>query len=168
MIAKKLKKVQTCFSGCGLIFDGKLRLIYYIKQNALYVLAFWHQGFDIAGSFADSVFSARGIGDYIQKFSKYYQLLIYGGVFCLLIKKRKEKYPIEKYVLLIGAFGGFLFSLIWEAKPRYVFPYFMFMFPYAAMMLSNLSAHFRKKEISHERNGKWIESFNLKYESEQE
>ncbi len=115
--------------------------------------------YDSLGSFADSVFSARGIGDYIQQFSKYYQLLIYGGVFCLLIKKRKEKYPIEKYVLLIGAFGGFLFSLIWEAKPRYVFPYFMIMIPYAAMMLSNLSAHFRKKEISHERNGK--ETFKI-------
>lgn len=35
----------------GLIFDGRLRLIYYIMQNALYVLAFLYNGFDIAGSF---------------------------------------------------------------------------------------------------------------------
>ena len=36
-------------------------------------------------------------------------------------------------MLLIAVLGGFFFSVIWEAKARYVFPYFMMMLPYAAM-----------------------------------
>ena len=40
---------------------------------------------------------------------------------------------IENYLLLIGVFGGFLFTLIWEAKTRYAFPYYILMIPYAAI-----------------------------------
>lgn len=74
-----------------------------------------------------------------QKFMNIYQLLIYGSVLFLLFAKRKEWMHLENYVLLIGIFGGFLFSMIWEAKARYVFPYFMFMIPYAAVGLGSIS-----------------------------
>lgn len=64
---------------------------------------------------------------------------------------------VEKYALLIGVYGGFLFSLLWETKARYVFPYLLFLLPYAAAgierlteksgrMVSAGAAGFRKKE----------------------
>ena len=61
-----------------------------------------------------------------------YQILLYGGVFVYLLAGRKKEQQIEHYVLLIGVFGGFLFSAMWEAKARYVFPYLMMMISYAA------------------------------------
>lgn len=40
---------------------------------------------------------------------------------------------IMPLLYLVGIYGGFLFSIIWEAKPRYVFPYFIFLLIYAAL-----------------------------------
>lgn len=71
--------------------------------------------------------------NYLGKFMNIYQLIVYGGVLALLLIKRKEWNSIEKYILLIGVFGGFLFSMIWEAKTRYVFPYLIMMLPYVAI-----------------------------------
>lgn len=73
-----------------------------------------------------------------QKFMNIYQLLVYGSVLLVLFAKQKEWVCLEKYILLIGIFGGFLFSLMWEAKTRYVFPYFLFMIPYAVVGLGSL------------------------------
>lgn len=36
---------------------------------------------------------------------------------------------------LIGIVGGFLFSVIWEAQCRYVFPYYVFLILYVPMGL---------------------------------
>lgn len=70
---------------------------------------------------------------FVEEGMNVYQLLIYGGVLAVLIFRRKKWTGIENYILLIGVFGGFLFSLMWEAKTRYVFPYFVIMIPYAAI-----------------------------------
>ena len=39
---------------------------------------------------------------------------------------------MDSYSLLIGIFGGILFTMLWEAKSRYVFPYLLLLLPYAA------------------------------------
>lgn len=69
---------------------------------------------------------------------KIYQLVVYGSILFLLIRKRKRWEHIEKYVLLIAVFGGFLFSLMWEAKTRYVFPYLIMELPYIALGIKEL------------------------------
>lgn len=77
----------------------------------------------------------------VLAYSNVYQLIIYLLVFivCLLgVLERKENYDVSFYILLIAVFGGFLFSLLWEAKSRYIFPYFMFMIPYAAIGLERI------------------------------
>ncbi|NTV77746.1 MAG: hypothetical protein HGA25_01030, partial [Clostridiales bacterium] len=61
-----------------------------------------------------------------------YQTLIYGSVLLFSIASFFKKRNLADYVLLIGIIGGFLFSLLWEAKSRYILPYFIFMLPYAA------------------------------------
>lgn len=70
-----------------------------------------------------------------ENFMNVYQLVIYGGILFLLVVKRKKWTEIDNYSALIGIFGGMLFTLIWEAKARYVFPYFIVMLPYAAVGL---------------------------------
>ena len=47
--------------------------------------------------------------------------------------------PLEWYVLLIAVIGGVLFHELWEAKSRYVFPYFVMMIPMAADGLAKLA-----------------------------
>ena len=42
------------------------------------------------------------------------------------------------YLLMIYFIGGFLFSLLWEAKPRYVFPYVYLCLPLAAIGLTRI------------------------------
>lgn len=82
----------------------------------------------------------------LQKYMDSYQLLIYGLVLFLLVckVKRKEQDPLEWYVLLIAVIGGVLFHELWEAKSRYVFPYFVMMIPMAAGGLAELSGCIRK------------------------
>ncbi len=80
-----------------------------------------------------NIYAHGEIGKFLDKYTKLYQLLLYGSILFLLISKRKQWEQIEKYVLLIAVFGGFIFSLIWEAKTRYVFPYLLLMLPYGAL-----------------------------------
>lgn len=79
--------------------------------------------------------SLRG---FVEGYMNIYQLIVYGSIFLLLILNFKKWSSIEPYILLIGIFGGFLFTLIWEAKTRYVFPYFIMMLPYAAVGLQEI------------------------------
>lgn len=59
---------------------------------------------------------------------------IFGAIGSLIKKKRLEDYLIP--VVLVG---GFLFSLLWEAKPRYVYPYFVILLPYATVGIAYLA-----------------------------
>lgn len=54
-------------------------------------------------------------------------------VFCM--RRNNEFYSL---VLAVGFIGGFLFSLIWEAKGRYTFPFFIMLIPLAASGLTSI------------------------------
>ena len=73
-----------------------------------------------------------------------YQGLIYWGALLFLLFKIRKKTPVEQLILIIPVIGGFIFYIFWEAKSRYVFPYFIMMIPMAAigwdMLLQKLSA----------------------------
>lgn len=85
----------------------------------------------------------QGLGNRIlTAYMNLYQLLIYGGVLLFTLLSLKKHPPLETNLLLIAVFGGFLFSVLWEAKTRYVFPYFMLMLPCAAIGLSALLTGF--------------------------
>lgn len=80
-----------------------------------------------------------------EAFMNIYQLLVYGAVLFLLSVKRKEWRQIDRYILLVGIFGGFLFSILWEAKTRYIFPYFLMMLPYAAVGINAAGIRIRNR-----------------------
>lgn len=94
---------------------------------------------------ANSIYYEGRSGVLLRKFMKVYQLLLYGSILFWLITSRKEKISIEKYVLLIAVFGGFLFSMIWEAKTRYVFPYLLMMIPYYAIGMNAVISRLEQK-----------------------
>ncbi|MBU0278023.1 hypothetical protein [Gemella sp. zg-1178] len=62
---------------------------------------------------------------------KVFQLFIYlfTLIFSIIIFKRRD----ELYLFIpISFIGGSIFHIIWEAKSRYIFPYFVFLIPLAA------------------------------------
>ncbi len=77
-----------------------------------------------------------------DKYMSIYQLYVFVMILALLVKNlicsKKRIVNAEFFTLLIAIFGGALFSIIWEAKSRYIFPYFMFMIPYAAILAGEL------------------------------
>lgn len=76
------------------------------------------------------------VGKYYQtaiEWMNQYQFLLYFGALFYCITAFKRKKPFYELLPLIIIFGGFLFTLIWEAMARYVFPYVIYMVPIAAM-----------------------------------
>lgn len=88
-------------------------------------------------AFVQSLYEGEG-NQRLTDFMNLYQSLIYGGVLAFTILSLKKRFPLEQHLLLIAVFGGFLFSILWEAKARYVFPYFLLMIPCAAVGISAL------------------------------
>lgn len=83
------------------------------------------------GRIAKWIYYGSG-GLLLSKFMKLYQMLLYICVLFLLVRKGKKDISIEQYALLVGVFGNFLFSLMWEAKTRYIFPSLLMLLPYYA------------------------------------
>lgn len=83
------------------------------------------------GAVGDKLY-AGGFNTCLKIVMDAYQLLIYGTILFFLIRKRRNMESLENYILLIGILGGVLFHMLWEAKSRYVLPYFVMMLPMAA------------------------------------
>ena len=103
----------------------------------------------------ESFYSGKNSRFYIG-FCNLYQNVLYlgcfAGIFAAFLNRRK--YPLYLWLGIIGAFGGFLFHMIWEANARYIFLYGLLLLPYAAWgiaELSNTSAleKFRKNNTDH-------------------
>uniref|UniRef100_UPI00405609CA hypothetical protein n=1 Tax=Acetatifactor sp. TaxID=1872090 RepID=UPI00405609CA len=61
------------------------------------------------------------------------QCWVYLGVVCYFLFAVKRNSNILQHLLAIALIGGFLFSIIWEAKARYILPYYVTMFPCAVI-----------------------------------
>ena len=73
--------------------------------------------------------------DVVWKLANYYQSVVYLAGLALALTAfgmwwKREKVPAAFYLPLIAIVGGFLFSIIWEAQCRYVFPYYVFLILY--------------------------------------
>ena len=96
--------------------------------------------------------------DVVWKLSNYYQSIMYlaGLAFtiaaCVLWWRHREM-PVALWLPLISIVGGFLFSIIWEAQCRYVFPYYVFLALYVPQglletgkMIQRLWIHKKKEQ----------------------
>lgn len=81
------------------------------------------------GSSLDRLY--RTEGGYFQLFelANIWQFIVYFGMllYFVCVKTWKEQ-PI-KWILAVTIIGGAFFSVLWEAKARYIFPYYVMMFP---------------------------------------
>ena len=79
------------------------------------------------------IYSRQGIGMHIEKYMKLYQLLLYFFLLAIILYRLfRKQTDLLWYTPFIGIYGGFLFSMIWEAKTRYILPYFILAIPYMA------------------------------------
>ncbi len=91
------------------------------------------------GSFLDSLYNTeKGYFRYFE-WANMGQFVVYLGMFLYFCFVRFEKGDIMKQILGVTIIGGAFFSLLWEAKARYIFPYYVMMIPlmsqgYAAVM----------------------------------
>lgn len=70
----------------------------------------------------------QGIAGFMNR---YQSLMFLGAAFSVLYMK-KQKLPVYCTVLLVYIIGGFIFTLLWEANSRYVFPFFGIIVPLSA------------------------------------
>ena len=80
----------------------------------------------------EGFFSDRGYQIFYEIMNQL-QNVIYIGVLFYYIYLAKHKRQEWEYFLGLVLIGEVLFSLLWEAKSRYVFPYIVIALPAAAM-----------------------------------
>lgn len=61
------------------------------------------------------------------------QFLIYLGILFYFIFAVRKESPIMEYLLPVTLIGGFFFSILWEAKARYILVYYITMYPLAVI-----------------------------------
>ena len=83
------------------------------------------------GSLAESV-SGRDFWQILSLCDRVQFVVYLGMLFWFLLAVREEE-GVLRQLLAVAVIGGFCFSLLWEAKTRYILPYYLFMFPYAAI-----------------------------------
>ncbi|MCR4933236.1 MAG: hypothetical protein K6A29_03495 [Lachnospiraceae bacterium] len=91
-----------------------------------------------------SIFFGK-LGAIFDTYMKAYQILFYlcMALYILFFVKKEE--PIENYVIPIAMFGGFLVQLLWEAKARYCFPYFVLLLPIFAVSAKKVADSIKVK-----------------------
>lgn len=68
----------------------------------------------------------------VEEYCNIFHLAVMIMTLIYIIILTANKKGIEKYILYVAVLGGFLFSILWEAKARYVFPYFVMLIPYTS------------------------------------
>lgn len=104
-------------------------------NNPLYQSLFFSAKYAEGDAPEPGTFLARLTGEYFPELLKYsgiLQFLIYVGMFLYYLLEVRGNSSILSHMLAVTIIGGFLFSVIWEAKARYSFPYYVMMFPLAA------------------------------------
>lgn len=69
----------------------------------------------------------------MQSFMAYFQVFVYTFSFLFFVYAFFRDEDFYSLIIAVTFIGGFIFSLLWEASGRYVFPYFVFLIPAAAM-----------------------------------
>lgn len=97
-----------------------------------------------AAPLVESVYYGEG-HTMVRRFSGHMLAIVYGFAFAGVILRFFEKRTILEDIPLIVFVGGFLFSIIWEAKARYMLPYFVLLHMYAAYGMAGLSTKIKRK-----------------------
>lgn len=128
---------------------GQARLFFKLKvlsqwNEPLYQCLFFSQNYrkDVpldSGSFWDQLYHEGAAFNRMLSWANGWQFLIYLGMllyFAFAVGFRRE--PLE-YLLAVTIIGGFFFSILWEAKARYVLPYYLMAYPLAVLGYAGLA-----------------------------
>ena len=85
------------------------------------------------------------LGNIFDTYMKAYQMLLYLCMVSYIIFFVRKDEPYENFVIPIAMFGGFLLQIIWEAKGRYCFPYFVMLLPVFALSAKNIAENIKVK-----------------------
>ena len=110
---------------------------------------FTEQGYERIESQEGVVYSVYDgmLGKLLQNFANWYQCFIYLGGLLFVVLMMRQKKEVRGWLPLIAILGGGAFSMMWEAKSRYVFPYFLLMIPLAAVSFHHLSGQVMVRRI---------------------
>lgn len=86
---------------------------------------------DAPEKWVEKMYYGKG-NNLLYDFLDHYQAVMYLFLLGYFLLLRKGKQPPALYLPGLILIGGFLFSVIWEAKSRYVFPFFVMAIPCAA------------------------------------
>jgi len=75
----------------------------------------------------------------ILEYQNYIQLIVFLGVVLYYLFAIKRKNNILQQFFSVALIGGFLFCILWEGKSRYMFPYYVSMFPLAVIGYHSLA-----------------------------
>lgn len=103
-------------------------------NDPLYGCFYFNTQYSDEAAPAPDSWAARIAGElyeYILVFSSQLQAFIYLGVFFYFVLAFGKDSSFLRHTLAITFIGSFLFSILWEAKARYIFSYYPLMFPVA-------------------------------------
>lgn len=83
----------------------------------------------VPGSLIEKISGEYQVG--IRAFCDRIQFMLYIGMLCYFLFGVRRNGAILQHLLAIGMLGGFLFSIFYEAKARYILPYYLMMYPMA-------------------------------------
>jgi hypothetical protein len=89
----------------------------------------------------------------VYDFSNYLQSFIYFCMLLYVLRGLKRKDRIETCMIPLSILGGALFSLLWEAKSRYMFPWYVMMLPCAAALIDELLQVYYQTAMSQQSGG---------------
>lgn len=148
MIVSRLEQMQSRPGYLTAFFKGKILS----QWNApLYQSMYFNYVHEDVHNERVTVFLDRLSGDLFDELlwgADRLQFVIYLGAFLYFVLCVKKDSDPARHLLAVTVIGGFLFSVLWEAKTRYVFPYYMMMFPMAALgygELIGLMGKFRRR-----------------------
>lgn len=103
-------------------------------NEPLYQALFFNSLQAYEGEYDENSLAFRLGGEYYGKalaFCNRWQFVVFLGMLCYYLFAVRRDSNILQHVLAITIIGGFLFSIVYEAKARYIFPYYVMMFPFA-------------------------------------
>lgn len=131
-IKERLKVFREDFSYAKGFFQEKILSQW---NQPLYQSIFFNTKYrEGIGPREDSL-AAKVSGSHYRKiltFCDRWQFIVFLGMLCYFLFVVRKDSNILQHVLAIVMIGGFFFSIFYEAKARYIFPYYVMMFPFAA------------------------------------
>lgn len=141
--------------------DGKISLF---LQDPLYGISFykrkictqWNDPFYNTNFLIGTDEESKGLTKYLLQledhfllpFLSVFQLILYLGLsyYCISTAFKKN---VSENILLIFMGGGILFSILWEANSRYIFPYILMTIPLSAVGWGQLTRKILGKDFFH-------------------